>query len=260
MSIVFCQCKNARLIGEEVLQTAAEAAKGASGKVYVIDDLCALAEKQDPSFKQWAAEDDLTIMACFPRAVASLFVHAGAELPEFATLLNLRVAQGVDEVNGMMPPSQDSTAETINLNATDPKWEPWFPLIAYDRCKNCKQCLNFCLFGVYALADEGQVRVAQPRKCKTGCPACARVCPFAAIIFPKYDKSPINGDAVDESLWKQSHAESAESLKDRLGGNIYQMLRRRQQPDAADPRSLDDLKQIKEQFDIPDHLFNGPKE
>lgn len=259
MSIVFCQCKNARLIGEQVLQAAAQAAKEACGKVYVVDDLCALAEKQDPLFKQWAAEGDLTIMACFPRAVASLFAHAGAELPGSASLLNLRAAQGADDVQGMPQPSPGGAAETIILTATDPEWEPWFPLIDYDRCKNCKQCLNFCLFGVYALTGEGQVRVAQPRKCKTGCPACARVCPFAAIVFPKYDKSPINGDAVDESLWKQSHAESAESLKDRLGGNIYQMLRRRQQPDAAGPRSLDDLKHIKEQFDIPDHLFDGPK-
>ena len=27
-------------------------------------------------------------------------------------------------------------------------WKPWFPVIDYDRCTNCMQCLSFCLFGV----------------------------------------------------------------------------------------------------------------
>ena len=29
------------------------------------------------------------------------------------------------------------------------EWKPWFPVIDYDRCTNCMQCLSFCLFGVY---------------------------------------------------------------------------------------------------------------
>jgi NAD-dependent dihydropyrimidine dehydrogenase PreA subunit len=59
----------------------------------------------------------------------------------------------------------------------------------------CKKCLGFCLFGVYAM-DGVKVRVAHPRNCKNNCPACARVCPQAAIIFPKCKDSPINGDDV----------------------------------------------------------------
>lgn len=34
-------------------------------------------------------------------------------------------------------------------------WKPWFPVIDYDRCTNCMQCLSFCLFGVYGV-DAGQ--------------------------------------------------------------------------------------------------------
>ena len=30
-------------------------------------------------------------------------------------------------------------------------WKPWFPVIDYDRCTNCMQCLSFCLFGVYKM-------------------------------------------------------------------------------------------------------------
>jgi NAD-dependent dihydropyrimidine dehydrogenase PreA subunit len=77
-------------------------------------------------------------------------------------------------------------------------WKPWFPVIDYERCENCKQCLSFCLFGVYGLDGEGRVEVQNPDHCKTDCPACARVCPHVAIIFPKYDRTPINGDTVDE--------------------------------------------------------------
>ncbi|HEX8311367.1 MAG TPA: ferredoxin family protein, partial [Chthoniobacteraceae bacterium] len=31
------------------------------------------------------------------------------------------------------------------------QWKPWFPVIDYDRCTNCMQCLSFCLFGVYGV-------------------------------------------------------------------------------------------------------------
>ena len=37
-----------------------------------------------------------------------------------------------------------------------------------------------------------------PASCKTDCPACARVCPETAIIFPKYANAPINGGEAKE--------------------------------------------------------------
>lgn len=62
----------------------------------------------------------------------------------------------------------------------------WYPVLDYERCVDCKQCLDFCLFGVYALNGDGRVQAVQPDNCKPGCPACARVCPTGAIIFPEY--------------------------------------------------------------------------
>ena len=61
----------------------------------------------------------------------------------------------------------------------------WYPLIDYSRCTGCRKCMDFCLFGVYALSD-GNVVVSNPDNCKNGCPACARTCPQRAIIFPHY--------------------------------------------------------------------------
>ena len=65
--------------------------------------------------------------------------------------------------------------------------ERWYPVIDYERCTSCQQCLEFCLFGVYEVRI-GRVTVQRPHKCKPGCPACARVCPQKAIIFPHYEQ------------------------------------------------------------------------
>lgn len=71
--------------------------------------------------------------------------------------------------------------------------ERWYPVIDYDRCTDCGQCLEFCLFGVYGRDDGGHVVVAAPDVCKPGCPACARVCPSQAIMFPLCDDPGIAG-------------------------------------------------------------------
>ena len=104
-------------------------------------------------------------------------------------------------------------------------WKPWFPVIDYDRCTNCMQCLSFCLFGVYGADAEGDIQVQNHDNCKTNCPACSRVCPEAAIMFPKYKTGPINGDAVkDEDLQREKMKVDISAL---LGGDIYSMLRQR---------------------------------
>lgn len=104
-------------------------------------------------------------------------------------------------------------------------WKPWFPVIDYDRCTNCMQCLSFCLFGVYGVTEEQQIQVQNNDNCKTNCPACSRVCPEAAIMFPKYKAGPINGEAVSsEDLEREKMKVDISSL---LGGDVYSMLRQR---------------------------------
>ena len=104
-------------------------------------------------------------------------------------------------------------------------WKPWFPVIDYDRCTNCMQCLSFCLFGVYGVDTEKQIQVQNQDNCKTNCPACSRVCPEAAIMFPKYKAGPINGDTVSDSdLNREKMKIDISAL---LGGDVYAMLRTR---------------------------------
>ncbi len=104
-------------------------------------------------------------------------------------------------------------------------WKPWFPVIDYSRCTNCMQCLSFCLFDVYGVSLEGKIQVRNNDNCKTNCPACSRVCPEVAIMFPKYQSGPINGDIInDEDLRREKMKVDISSL---LGGDIYARLRDR---------------------------------
>jgi Pyruvate/2-oxoacid:ferredoxin oxidoreductase delta subunit len=104
-------------------------------------------------------------------------------------------------------------------------WKPWFPVIDYDRCTNCMQCLSFCLFGVYGVDGAQRIQVQNNDNCKTNCPACSRVCPEAAIMFPKYKAGPINGDDVSDSdLNREKMKIDISAL---LGGDVYSMLRER---------------------------------
>ena len=80
----------------------------------------------------------------------------------------------------------------------------WYPVIDYERCRNCRQCLEFCLFGVYSLGRDGRVRATRPDECKPGCPACARVCPAGAIMFPHYEDAQIAGGAVPRAARRKA--------------------------------------------------------
>ncbi len=70
----------------------------------------------------------------------------------------------------------------------------WYPVIDYDRCTNCLECLNFCLFGVFGMDKSEQIFVEQANACRDGCPACSRVCPSQAIMFPRHDSPAVAGD------------------------------------------------------------------
>ena len=69
----------------------------------------------------------------------------------------------------------------------------WYPVIDYSRCTNCMECIDFCLFGVYGVDALDRILVEQQDSCKKGCPACSRVCPANAIIFPHHKNEAIAG-------------------------------------------------------------------
>jgi NAD-dependent dihydropyrimidine dehydrogenase PreA subunit len=72
----------------------------------------------------------------------------------------------------------------------------WYPVIDFSRCTNCMECIDFCLFGVYGVDRSETIVVEQPDNCRKGCPACSRVCPENAIIFPQHKTPAIAGAPV----------------------------------------------------------------
>ncbi len=72
----------------------------------------------------------------------------------------------------------------------------WYPVIDYSRCTNCMECIDFCLFGVYGVDKIETILVEQPDNCRKGCPACSRVCPENAIMFPQHKTPAIAGAQV----------------------------------------------------------------
>ena len=103
---------------------------------------------------------------------------------------------------GAVHPRQEAASEQVHLTAAQLLETPgrrWYPVIDYSRCTNCMECIDFCLFGVYGVDRQDRILVESPDTCKKGCPACSRVCPEQAIIFPDH-KTPAIAGAANESL------------------------------------------------------------
>ncbi|MEM7587258.1 MAG: ferredoxin family protein [Acidobacteriota bacterium] len=182
-----------------------------------------------------------------------------AEATQGGLPVHFRGVAGLDEAAVL----EVVEAQGAGRQAAD--WKPWFPVIDYDRCTNCMQCLSFCLFGVYDVDDEKQIDVANPDKCKTNCPACSRVCPEVAILFPKYKNGPINGDIVQaEDVDREKMKTDISSL---LGGDIYSLLRQRHERASSrfskerdESRALKERKRclakLQQNLDIPAEVLD----
>ena len=188
-----------------------------------------------------------------------VFLGAFEELPTAGDARFIDVAHGDVEaiVGRVIECAEDARAKPRG-------WKPWFPVIDFDRCTNCMQCLTFCLFDVYGVDEEDRISVQHASSCKTDCPACSRVCPEAAILFPKYRNGPINGDVVrDEDLRREAMKVDISAL---LGGDLYGALRRRQSEartrfstERDESKALLErkrcLKKLGEDLDIPDEVL-----
>ena len=205
--ILYCECAYSAILPEPVKQYVARALDEAGLAYHSVPDLCELAARKAPLLAELAGASRLAIAACHPRAVKWLFAAGAAPLrDEGVEYLNLRESCSEQllasirdlAARGGTNGHSEPVAAPESLASGAPDWKPWFPVLDRSRCQNCQQCLGFCLFGVYGVGPEGKVEVQNPASCKTGCPACARVCPDAAIIFPKYANAPINGGEVKD--------------------------------------------------------------
>lgn len=251
---VYCNCAYYQFIPAEVKEGVLSGLGTAGVEFEVVADLCRMCAERDPALQRWTQADSIRIVACYPRAVKWLFHAAGAPLPEGRVkYLNMR-CQNAEEITSFLIENGAPEGQAkIDLDKTG-DWVPWFPVIDYDRCRDCKLCLNFCLFGVYELSEQGRVEVVNPANCKTNCPACANACAHSAIIFPKHGQSPVNGDEVDEAELK---ARAKTKLAELSKVDVYDTIRRRgkrfskssQQDEAGGRNSI--ITEIQEKLGIP---------
>ena len=121
--------------------------------------------------------------------------------PTNSTALSMDGAGRLD-VGSSAPESHESPLGIVPLRMDEHPQRRWYPVIDYSRCTNCMECIDFCLFGVYGVDRGETILVEQPDNCRKGCPACSRVCPENAIMFPQHKTPAIAGAPVDAGGFK----------------------------------------------------------
>ena len=271
--IVYCDCAYVEAVPRAVRDKMLGTLCAAGAEFESVPDLCELAARRDPRLKAWASGGPLCIVACYPRAVRWLFAAAGAPLPdEGVEVLNMRELSAPDIARSLLgdgpadlePDVAKAQAVRTQMADQQGEWIPWFPVIDRSRCKDCGKCLDFCLFGAFGKSADGRVEVQHPENCKTWCPACARVCPEVAIMFPKHKASPVNGGEVTEADERREKVAVDPSAL--LKGDVYATLRARtrgprfaanRSPEQSRADRLRRLAELRETLDIPPEVIEG---
>jgi NAD-dependent dihydropyrimidine dehydrogenase PreA subunit len=249
-SILFCRCKGER-IGSDRLQKIEDFLKLQNSETIIVSDLCLMVVVGRETLNESLEKGkEYLVIGCNERSMKLLFAFAHLDDSSFRFLNFLEKKD--DEIfreissysSGSLKPY---TEEVLSVSSG---WISWFPVIDYSRCSGCGQCADFCLFGVYEKRGDF-IKVSNPADCKNNCPACARICPQTAIIFPKYkDGGAIGGsDDIDEIAEQKRQSDDIKTL---LEGNIYSALEMRK----AKRQSIIRSGEMKKAIDERDNALN----
>ena len=214
--ILICCCADYQLVKQKSILHLYSAAVKAGIDVDLCADFC-LETIKNPDKLKHIGESNIAVAACQKRAVTAFFSRVGASVPMLIDIRN----NPIEDILKQLDLEKNST-RSIHLPVYQNDWKAWYPVIDTTRCTRCGKCVDFCFFGVYQKKDDC-ITVASPQNCKNNCPACARMCPQQAIIFPKHMDKLINGGVNSTSLLEQK--------ANKFDKNLYQRLadRRRAQ-------------------------------
>jgi hypothetical protein len=135
----------------------------------------------------------------------------------------------------------ESSEEEKYQVVQEPTTRRWYPVIDRSRCEACLECLNFCLFGVYSLDEQDMPLVDQPDACRLGCPACSRICPTGAILFPEHDDPMISGrrEWIPPSDGAGSEQSSGEASQQRMAAESERYSAFEREPKVPPSKSAD---------------------
>ncbi len=118
-----------------------------------------------------------------------------AQLVSLGDIINAKPATNGHTADPSRVQHSDNGAAAVVNRVEESTGRRWYPVIDYSRCTNCMECVDFCLFGVYGVDRIDTILVEQPDNCRKGCPACSRVCPENAIMFPQHKTPAIAGSS-----------------------------------------------------------------
>ena len=200
--ITICACASRSFIDKGKVAVIAASLENSGYNVSIEPDLCKKVILKSPDMADIASG---VIIACHPRALRSHFSWLGLGINRTFDLRCSSNEEILDQFQIAYKETEDIPGkglvfEKIKSFPVEEGTDAWNPVLDKERCTECGKCHDFCLFGVYTIENK-KVRVTQPQNCKNNCPACARMCPNKAIIFPKYEKSPINGGVDEEETF-----------------------------------------------------------
>jgi hypothetical protein len=106
--ILYCRCAYAKVVPQAVKDEVLRRLGASELAFEAVPDLCEMAARKDPALADYAHDETLEIVACFPRAVRWLFHAGGHELAESACVHNMR-ERSAAEVADALGLSQEAT-------------------------------------------------------------------------------------------------------------------------------------------------------
>lgn len=228
--VILCNCRGER-IAPDLLNAIEAHLKRRPVSFYHVTDLCGVAAiSREKVSSLFINGTDYLVLGCYRRTLDLLLNQCGRNagshtVYKHINLIGISNDEAVNQIDEFC--GKEEGTPDITYISEDSGWSSWYPVIDYARCSSCGQCADFCLFGVYEKTGN-RVMVVNPQGCKDNCPACARICPSAAIIFPKYKYGGAIGgsDEIDEI---SEHLRQIQDIDNILGGDIYEALRKRKE-------------------------------